>query len=60
MNGIPYNPYTIAQQQFDKAAEILNLDIAAKDLLRTPMKEFHFSIPVRMDDGSRRYLRDSG
>ncbi len=52
-----YNPFRVAQDQFDKAAGILALDKATKDLLRTPMKEFHFSIPVRMDDGSRRIFK---
>lgn len=52
-----YNPYTIAQEQFDKAAAMLNLDTAARDILRTPMKEFHFSIPVRMDDGSKKIFK---
>jgi len=56
-NSNSYNPYTIAQQQFDKAAEILKLDNATRDLLRTPMKEFHFSIPVRMDDGTRKVFK---
>jgi glutamate dehydrogenase len=56
-NSNSYNPYSIAQEQFDKAAEILNLDKAARDLLRTPMKEFHFSIPVRMDDGTRKIFK---
>lgn len=46
-----YNPYVEAQKQFDKAADILDLDQATKDLLRKPMREFHFTIPVRMDDG---------
>ncbi|MBU4485467.1 MAG: Glu/Leu/Phe/Val dehydrogenase [Candidatus Delongbacteria bacterium] len=57
MANSAYNPYTIAQEQFDKAADILNLDKASRDLLRTPMKEFHFSIPVRMDDGIRRIFK---
>ena len=56
-NSNSYNPYTIAQHQFDKAAEILKLDKAVRDLLRTPMKEFHFSIPVRMDDGTKRIFK---
>ncbi len=52
-----YNPYKIAQEQFDKAADILGLDRASRDLLRTPMKEYHFSIPVRMDDGTKRIFK---
>ncbi|NLT98889.1 MAG: Glu/Leu/Phe/Val dehydrogenase [Christensenellaceae bacterium] len=47
-----YNPFTNAQQQFDRVAAILDLDTATRELLRRPMKEIHFTIPVRMDDGS--------
>ena len=46
-----FNPYTIAQQQFDRIADMLELDSGTRALLREPMREFQFSIPVRMDDG---------
>jgi glutamate dehydrogenase (NAD(P)+) len=46
------NPFKIAQAQLDEAAEILGLDPATHALLREPMREFHVTIPVRMDDGS--------
>ena len=52
MSAKPFNPFEMAQQQFDKAAEILGLDQATKDLLRSPLREYHFSMPIRMDDGS--------
>jgi glutamate dehydrogenase (NAD(P)+) len=52
MASASHNAFETAQKQFDNAAEILGLDQATRDLLRTPMREFHFSIPVRMDDGS--------
>lgn len=45
------NPFAIAQAQLDKAAEILELDPAMHAFLRDPMREFHFLIPVHMDDG---------
>ncbi|MCD6554794.1 MAG: glutamate dehydrogenase [Chloroflexi bacterium] len=45
------NPFKIAQQQLDEAAKILKLDPALHALLREPMREFHVSFPVRMDDG---------
>lgn len=45
------NPFAIAQAQLDKAAGILQLDTDMHSFLREPMREFHFSIPVRMDDG---------
>ena len=45
------NPFAIAQAQLDAAAEILQLDPQMHAFLREPMREFHFSIPVHMDDG---------
>jgi glutamate dehydrogenase (NAD(P)+) len=44
----------MAQSQFDKVADQLKLDPSVRDYLRWPMREFHFRIPVRMDDGSLR------
>ena len=41
-----------AQAQFDRVANRLRLDPATTALLRTPMREHHFVIPVRMDDGT--------
>ncbi|MFA5805103.1 MAG: Glu/Leu/Phe/Val dehydrogenase [Melioribacteraceae bacterium] len=52
-----FNPFEMAQTQFDKVAEILNLDEATRQLLRNPLREFHFSIPVRMDDGTTKIFR---
>ncbi len=52
MNNTSYNPFDIAQKQFDRAADMLDLDQASRDLLRSPIREYHFSIPVRMDDGA--------
>ncbi|NPA91399.1 MAG: Glu/Leu/Phe/Val dehydrogenase [Chloroflexi bacterium] len=51
------NPFTIAQRQFNEAADFLGLDEATRELLRWPMREFHFQIPVRMDDGSVRIFK---
>ena len=45
------NPFAIAQQQFDTAAKILNLDPRLRAVLREPVRELHVSLPVRMDDG---------
>lgn len=47
-----FNPFQMAQQQFDAVAEKLGLDQATRDLLRNPDREYHFNIPVRMDDGT--------
>jgi glutamate dehydrogenase/leucine dehydrogenase len=51
------SPYQVAQRQFDRAADLLDLGKATRDLLRYPVREYHFSIPVRMDDGSMRVFR---
>lgn len=48
------NPFKIAQRQLDKAAERLGLDQATHEFLRWPMREFSFTLPVKMDDGSTR------
>src|SRR5512142_377540 len=52
-----FNPFEMAQAQFDRVADILNLDGATRDLLRYPMREFAFAIPVRMDDGCVQIFR---
>lgn len=48
------NAFEMAQRQFDHVAELLKLDPQVAELLRWPMREFHFRIPVRMDDGTMR------
>ncbi len=48
------NPFEIAQQQLDEAAEILGLDEATHQMLRWPLRELHVTLPVRMDDGSHK------
>lgn len=46
------NPFEIAQQQFDIAADLLNLDEGLRRILRVPQRELTVNFPVRMDDGS--------
>jgi glutamate dehydrogenase (NAD(P)+) len=46
------NPFQIAQEQLDEAAELLGLDAATHQLLRWPRRELKVTIPVRMDDGT--------
>ncbi len=48
------NAFEMAQRQFDHVAEMLKLDKDVREILRWPTREFHFRIPVRMDDGSIR------
>ena len=57
MDDHSFNPFISAQQQFDHAASILDLDKATCDLLRNPMREHHFSIPLRMDNGTVQIFR---
>jgi len=51
------NPFAIAQSQLDEAAEVLQLDPDMHAFLREPMREFHFTIPVKMDSGRTRVFR---
>lgn len=57
MSSEKFNPFEMAQSQFDKVADLLDLDTATRDLLRYPMREYQFSISVRMDDGKKRIFR---
>ncbi len=50
----PINAWAVAQQQFDLAAERLNLDAGIRGVLREPRREFTVHFPVHMDDGSVR------
>ncbi len=45
------NPFEQAQAQFDHGAELLGLPDEVRTMLRWPLREFRFQIPVRMDDG---------
>jgi glutamate dehydrogenase (NAD(P)+) len=51
------NPFKIAQQQLDEAAEVLQLDQATHELLRQPLRELHVTLPVKMDDGSTKIFQ---
>ena len=51
------NPFDVAKQQMDRCAEILNLDPNITAMLKTPMRELHVSLPVRMDDGTVRVFQ---
>jgi glutamate dehydrogenase len=46
-----YNPFVTAQAQFDKVAEMLDLDQGMRTFLRNTLREHHFLIPVHMDNG---------
>jgi glutamate dehydrogenase (NAD(P)+) len=46
------NAWKVAQQQFDLAADRLNLDPGLRRVLREPRRELTVHFPVQMDDGS--------
>jgi glutamate dehydrogenase len=46
------NAFEMAQEQFDAVAKQLKLDSGVAEVLRWPMREYAFRIPVRMEDGS--------
>jgi len=51
------NAFTMAQEQFDHVAKLLKLDSAISEVLRWPMREYSFRLPVRMDNGSTRVFQ---
>ncbi len=57
MESESYNPFQVAQAQFDGVAEMLELDGGVRALLRQPLREYHFTIPVHMDDGTVRIFK---
>ncbi len=48
----PINAWHVAQQQFDLAADRLNLEPGLRRVLREPRRELTVHFPVHMDDGS--------
>ena len=51
------NAFEMAQRQFDHVADLLKLEPHVREILRWPLREFAFRIPVRMDDGSIRVFQ---
>ena len=51
------NPFAIAQQQLDECAERLGLDPGTHEFLRWPMREYHFTLPLKMDNGKIRVFK---
>ncbi|HKJ92420.1 MAG TPA: Glu/Leu/Phe/Val dehydrogenase, partial [Longimicrobiales bacterium] len=52
-----YNSFEMAQRQFDRIADMLEMDQGTRELLRDPLREYSFAIPVRMDDGRVKVFR---
>lgn len=46
------NPFEMSKIQLDSCAKTLNLDPDVAVILKTPARELHVSLPIRMDDGS--------
>ncbi|MHB8133965.1 MAG: Glu/Leu/Phe/Val family dehydrogenase [Anaerolineaceae bacterium] len=51
------NAFEMAQAQFDRVADMLQLDSEVREMLRWPLREFSFRIPVRMDNGTIRVFQ---
>lgn len=48
------NPFEIAKEQFNRAADYLNLDDSTRQVLRNAKRQLIVSIPVKMDGGDVR------
>jgi glutamate dehydrogenase (NAD(P)+) len=51
------NPFDIVCRQIDASAAILRLKPDEIAMLKSPMKELHASLPVKMDDGSTKVFQ---
>lgn len=52
--SVPESPFSIAQRQFDMAADLLDLPAGLRAILRVPQRELTVNFPVKFDDGSTR------
>lgn len=57
MSTQSFNPFKMAQAQFNHIADLLDLDKATREFLQYPVREHQFTIPVRMDDGNVQVFR---
>lgn len=57
MENKSFNAFSMAQVQFDHVADILGLESPVRELLRQPLREYSFLIPVRMDNGQTKVFR---
>ena len=51
------NPFQIAKQQFNRAADYLDLDHSTRNVLSSPKRQLIVSIPVKMDGGDVQVFR---
>jgi glutamate dehydrogenase (NAD(P)+) len=47
----PMSGRAIVQSQFDRAADLINLEAYMRKILMSPFREVQVEVPVRMDDG---------
>ena len=52
-----FNPYEMAVQQFELAADKLDLSEDMREILRKPKRELIVNFPVRLDNGILKHLR---
>ena len=52
-----FNPFEMAQKQFDRCADLLDLEQPVREFLRLPMRETQFSLPIKLDSGESKVLR---
>ena len=45
------NPYALAMQNFEAAADLLELNADIRNMIRAPERALSVTVPVRMDDG---------
>src|SRR5262245_11704355 len=51
------NPYQVAQQQFERAADVCNLTPTVREILSQPKNELIVNFPVKLDSGEFRLFK---
>jgi len=52
MNYPPtFNIFDMAQKQFNRCADLLELDQPTREFLKIPVREYRFSLPIFLDNG---------
>ncbi len=52
-----FNPFLSMRREFQRAADVLQLDVGIRRILQEPDRELTVSLPIQMDDGSLRVFK---
>jgi glutamate dehydrogenase (NAD(P)+) len=51
LTHLPYNAFHVAQEQFDRAARLIDLDLDSREVLRDTKRELTVAFPLKRENG---------